>query len=77
MVFAQNRCHASWSPEPSRAACSFPPDICDLQPRPRERRPRSARLASRCSPVARPACSRFGEIPPFCNSDHRRGVGPV
>ena len=31
--------------------------------------PRSARLASQRS--------RFGEIPPFCDSDHRRGVGSV
>ena len=22
-------------------------------------------------------CSLFGEIPPSCDSDHRRGVGPV
>jgi hypothetical protein len=38
--------------------------------------PCSARLAIRRSLCAR-QCSRVGEIPPFCDSDHRRGVGPV
>ena len=34
--------------------------------------PCSARLAIRRSLCAR-QCSRVGEIPPFCDSDHRRG----
>ena len=35
-----------------------------------------APLRPACEPVL--TCrSRFGEIPPFCDSDHRRGVGSV
>jgi hypothetical protein len=38
--------------------------------------PASARLAIQRSLCAR-QCSLFGEIPPSCDSDHRRGVGSV
>jgi len=29
------------------------------------------------TPAARQLVARFGEIPPFCDGDHRRGVGSV